>query len=162
MVKILFVCLGNICRSPAAEGAMKTLIEERGLEGKITCDSAGTSAYHEGDPADGRMRDAALERGIDLTSISRQFLPKDFIEFDYILTMDQNNYNDLLSIDFKRNYQHKILPFVQFCNVHDIDKVPDPYYGGADGFNLVMDIVEDGCKGFLDYLSEKKRCLLEI
>ena len=157
MVKVLFVCLGNICRSPAAEGAMWSLLEERGLTNQIFCDSAGTSAYHAGEPADGRMREAALERGIDLKSISRQLVENDFVEFDYILTMDNSNYSDVQALDFKGLYAKKIKPFTDFCSLHHINAVPDPYYGRVDGFNYVMDIVEDGCKGFLNYLLKEKR-----
>lgn len=157
MVKVLFVCLGNICRSPAAEGAMKFLLEERGLIDQIYCDSAGTSAYHEGEPADIRMREAAMERGILLTSISRQLVESDFVDFDFILTMDKSNYGDVLAMDSKGTYRQKVLPFTQFCSLHQIDSVPDPYYGGVNGFGLVMDIAEDGCKGFLDFLLHANR-----
>lgn len=157
MVKVLFVCLGNICRSPAAEGAMKALLEERGLVDQIYCDSAGTSAYHEGEPADIRMRESAMDRGILLTSISRQLIESDFLDFDYILTMDKSNYGDVLKMDSKGTHRQKVLPFTQFCSLHQVDAVPDPYFGGDNGFNLVMDIVDDGCKGFLDFLKRAKR-----
>jgi len=160
MVKVLFVCLGNICRSPAAEGAMKTLVEEHGLVEQIFCDSAGTSAYHEGEPSDIRMREAAMERGILLTSISRQMTENDFVEFDYILTMDKNNYGDVIAMDYKGHHRHKVIPFTQFCSLHSVPSVPDPYYGTGDGFSLVMDIVEDGCKGLLDFLVREKRVTL--
>src|SRR5690606_27926290 len=96
MKRLLFVCLGNICRSPAAEAIMKKLVQNDGLEARVHCDSAGTSGYHSGEPADERMREHGLARGYDLTSRSRKVYPdKDFAEFDYILAMDRNNYNDL-------------------------------------------------------------------
>ncbi len=159
MIKVLFICLGNICRSPSAEGAMQMLIEERNLTDQVSCDSAGTSAYHAGQPADARMTDAANTRGIQLTSQSRQFVESDFINFDYILTMDPSNYADLKDIDYKNQYLDKVIPFTNFCNIHDITEVPDPYYGNGDGFQLVMDIVEDGCKGLLDSLIREKKVI---
>ncbi|MCB0389964.1 MAG: low molecular weight phosphotyrosine protein phosphatase [Bdellovibrionales bacterium] len=160
MVKVLFVCLGNICRSPAAEGTMQWLLEERQLTDQIFCDSAGTSAYHCGEPADIRMQETARERGIELRSISRQLIESDFHEFDYILTMDHKNLNDVKAMDYKNKYADKIKAFTDFCSVHDIQAVPDPYYGNVDGFNLVMDIVEDGCKGFIDFLIKERRVIL--
>ncbi len=155
MKKVLFVCLGNICRSPAAEGVMQYLLKRRKLENKIFCDSAGTCAYHVGEKADSRMRNSAGERGIALTSISRQFRAKDFEVFDYVVVMDQSNYNDVAALDPGKQYSDKIYHMIDFCRNHKVDKVPDPYYGGAKGFETVLDIVEDGCTGLIDKIEKE-------
>ena len=148
--KILFVCLGNICRSPAAEGIMHKMIKSEGLENQIEVDSAGTMGYHTGEKADPRMRKHASQRGYDLTSLARRFSPdKDFKEFDYIVTMDNQNYEDIISMDYKNEYSSKVLKMSNFCKVHKIDEVPDPYYSGSEGFEKVLDILEDGCKNLL-------------
>ncbi|MHB1687951.1 MAG: low molecular weight protein-tyrosine-phosphatase [Ignavibacteriaceae bacterium] len=148
--KILFVCLGNICRSPAAEGIMSRMIKFEGLENQIEVDSAGTIAYHTGEHADPRMRKHASQRGYDLTSLARKFNPeKDFKKFDYIITMDNQNYEDVLSIDIKNEYAFKVFKMVQFCKSHKVDAVPDPYYSGSEGFENVLDILEDGCQNLL-------------
>ncbi|WP_372370363.1 low molecular weight protein-tyrosine-phosphatase [Candidatus Uabimicrobium sp. HlEnr_7] len=153
MKRILFVCLGNICRSPTAEGIMVKMIEQKNLSDKYQCDSAGTSGYHIGEKADQRMISHAKKRNYDLTSLSRQFDRKnDFELFDYIITMDQHNYENVCDYDFGNKYQHKIYPMVKFCSKHKVDKVPDPYYGGAQGFENVMDILEDACRGLLEYV----------
>ena len=157
MVNVLFVCLGNICRSPAAEGVFQKIIDEKKLHDQVTCDSAGTSAYHSGEPADGRMSEKARERGYLLTSISRQFIESDLKNFDYILVMDSSNYSDVKAIDYRGEYLDRVHQFTDFCTIHDINAVPDPYYGNGDGFSLVMDIIEDGCNGFLDHLIKKEQ-----
>ena len=151
MKKVLFVCLGNICRSPAADGYLNHLIIKHELKNKVMCDSAGTSAYHTGEPADARMRESSLERGYPLNSISRAFNPvTDFKEFDYIIAMDNKNWKDLNSAASTDAQRDKIFKMVDFCTVHDVGGVPDPYYGAADGFELVLDIVEDACHGLLN------------
>ena len=151
--KVLFVCLGNICRSPAAEGIMKTIVARERLEDLIFCDSAGTSAYHEGDLPDARMRAHAKERGYDLTSRSRPFLaPDDFFRFNYILTMDESNFRNVSRLDKNGEFAAKILPIVKFCTLHAVAAVPDPYYEGDEGFRLVLDILEDACANFLEHL----------
>lgn len=153
MRNVLFVCLGNICRSPTAEGVMKSMVQKRGLEDKVFCDSAGTAAYHEGEPADGRMREHANERGYDLTSIARRFNPQvDFEKFDYILTMDDSNYRNIRALDPENRFNNKIHKMTSFCRIHNTSHVPDPYYGGDDGFRLVIDIIEDACSHLLDQL----------
>ncbi len=154
MKKILFVCLGNICRSPAAEGVMTKMIQEKGLEDQYWCDSAGTAGYHSGARADPRMTSAASQRGYDLTSKARRFQKKDFEEFDYILTMDESNYEDVMAQDSWDEYTDKVFRFRDFCTQHKIDGVPDPYYGGADGFDHVIDILEDGCANFLEKIQK--------
>lgn len=149
--KVLFVCMGNICRSPAAEGVMKKMISENGLNNVIEVDSAGTIGYHEGEPADPRMSKHAIKIGYKLTSSSRKFNPKnDFEYFDYIVTMDDNNYQDILALDKKYEYSHKIFKMAKFFTEHDEYEVPDPYYGQAHGFELVLDLLEDGNKNLLE------------
>lgn len=151
--KLLFVCLGNICRSPAGEAVMKSLVKERGLEKKIACDSAGTAAYHVGSKADSRMRKHGSQRGYQLTSIARQFDPStDFDRFDYILAMDEDNYHNILSTDSTGKYHNKVHRMVDFCQRIKSSHVPDPYYGGAEGFEEVLDILEDSCGNLLDQL----------
>ncbi len=157
MTKVLFVCLGNICRSPAAEGVFAKKITDLNLQNLIAWDSAGTSAHHSGYPADERMQEHAKRRGYPLPSISRLFVTEDFKRFDYILTMDESNFADVTSLDSKAQFTNKVIPFTEFCRVHNITKVPDPYYGGDAGFELVMDIVEDGCDGLIEFLKKEKK-----
>jgi len=139
-IRILFVCLGNICRSPAAEGVFQHLLNEAGLAAAFTVDSAGTGAWHEGQPADRRMRKAADRRGIQLTSIARQIQPEDFERFDHVFAMDASNLRDLRAMA-PAAHRHKVRLF------RDLDPdgvggdVPDPFYGEADGFDEVLDIV---------------------
>lgn len=149
--KILFVCMGNICRSPAAEGIMQKMIEETNLSDFISVDSAGTIGFHEGEPADLRMSKYALSRGYKLTSRSRKFNPsKDFEEFDYIVTMDDDNYEDILAMDLKKKYRNKVHKIAKFFTDHGYTEVPDPYYGSSDGFELVLDLLEEGNKNLLE------------
>ena len=148
--RVLFVCLGNICRSPSAEAVMKQQVEEAGLSDRILVDSAGTGSWHVGEPADARMRAAGRRRGYDLTSISRQVkAPEDFDLFDYIVVMDNDNLSDMRRLDRHRQYQEKLTTMCSFCTVSDAKEVPDPYYGGPEGFNHVIDILEDACSGLL-------------
>lgn len=148
--KLLFVCLGNICRSPAAEGIMNHLIEHAGLSRQITCDSAGTSSYHVGSSPDRRMTAAAHQRGIPLGSRARQFNADDFTAFDLILAMDRDNYVDICALDPDGKYRHKVRLMCDFCTHHSLREVPDPYYGGAEGFNQVIDLLMDACAGLLE------------
>jgi protein-tyrosine phosphatase len=147
--KILFVCLGNICRSPAADGIMNHLVKMNGQAESYFIDSAGTSAHHVGERADSRMRKHAARRGYELESISRQFVSSDFEEFDLILAMDKSNLSNILRLDTEGKYQGKVKLFCDFCQKHKISEVPDPYYGGNQGFEDVLDIVEDGVAGIL-------------
>jgi protein-tyrosine phosphatase len=150
-VSVLFVCLGNICRSPAAEGIFQYKVETAGLESWIKVDSAGTAAYHAGEKADKRMIRNAAERGYDLTSIARKFDPqRDFDKHDYIVAMDRNNFNDLQAMDPFGKYRDRIYLMTNFCSMVECSEVPDPYYGGSEGFQLVITILEDACSGLLE------------
>ncbi|RLA60389.1 MAG: low molecular weight phosphotyrosine protein phosphatase [Epsilonproteobacteria bacterium] len=154
--KLLFVCLGNICRSPSAEGVMAHLIKKEGLEGKIKVDSAGMIGFHAGEQADPRSRKHAEKRGVEITSIARQFRPNDdFHGFDYILAMDKKNLSDLKNLDKKGEFAHKIFMMTDFCRNKKVKEVPDPYYLGANGFELVLDILEDSCVGLLDKIKQE-------
>ncbi len=150
MKHILFVCLGNICRSPSAEAVLNTLIERNRFENDFQCDSAGTAAYHAGEPADFRMKQFAKKRGYNLTSISRPFDSKlDFDRFDYIIGMDRQNVQDLKAMARHENDRKKIFKMTDFCFNQKYDSVPDPYYGGDAAFELVLDILEDACEGLI-------------
>jgi protein-tyrosine phosphatase len=146
--------MGNICRSPSGEAVMNKLVKRAGLEKEIECDSAGTIAYHKGEQADARMKRHAIKRGYRLTSISRRFIEIDFQKFDYIIVMDESNYNDLLSFDFERKYTDKIFMMTDFSKNGNYNEVPDPYYSGPEGFELVLDILEDACAGLLNKIKE--------
>ncbi len=149
--KILFVCLGNICRSPSAEAVMKKLIKDQNMGNLIEVDSAGTIDYHEGEPSDERMRKHAKKRGYKLDHLAKGFKPEtDFSSSDYIVTMDNNNYYDIKSMDSKNQYTDKIFKMSEFSVNINFDEVPDPYYGGDKGFEIVLDILEDACKGLLE------------
>lgn len=149
--RILFVCLGNICRSPAAEAVMNKLIEVKNMQNLIQVNSAGTIDYHVGEPADPRMIVHAEKRGYELKSIARQFDSNmDFDNFDYIVTMDNEITEDIKALDFYEMYQDKIHTMVSFSTKFDIAEVPDPYYGGKEGFELVLDILEDSASGLLE------------
>ena len=147
--------MGNICRSPAAEGAMKALINKHGLQDKIYCESAGTSGHHVGDLPDSRMRAHAEKRGLKLDSLARQFISEDFHKFDYIITMDRANYKNVMRLDPEERFKEKVIPMAHLCSAMSITEVPDPYYGGPDGFDEVLDIVHDGCLGLLDRMCIK-------
>ena len=146
---VLFVCLGNICRSPTAEGIMNHLIAEHGLEDEVRADSAGTIRYHNGEPADARMRTAAAQRGYLLESISRQFMLEDFHRFDLIVAMDSENLSDIQALEM-RPYENVKL-FSDFLPNGFARDVPDPYLGEA-GFEDALDIIEEGCPAILEYL----------
>lgn len=153
--RVLFVCLGNICRSPAAEGIFKSIIRSENLSDKIICESAGTAAYHTGSLPDSRMRSAAEKRGVILNSRARQIKPSDLENFDWIITMDEMNYQDVLSIDEAGKYSRKVIPFCTFCKRHKDGFVPDPYYGGLSGFEHVLNLLEDGCMEMLKRIKEE-------
>lgn len=155
-IKVLFVCLGNICRSPAAEGFFKHLVKVEDRLSKFEIDSAGTSHYHTGELPDQRMREHALKRGIVLDSLARQFHPDDFERFDYILVMDDKNLKDVLALASSEQ-ANKVIPFVKFCSSFQVKHVPDPYFGGPEGFEHVLDIVTDASIGLIDFFKREKR-----
>lgn len=155
--KILFVCLGNICRSPSAEAVMKALIKRENLTEAFELDSAGITGYHAGDPADERMQRHAIQRGYHLTSISRPVSSaSDFDYFDYIIGMDGQNISDLEAMAPTQASRQKISLMTDYCSTHQHHSVPDPYYGGASGFELVLDILEDACRGLLEQIQNEK------
>ncbi len=154
-IKVLFVCMGNICRSPSAEAVMNAYIKREGLQDKIICDSAGTIAYHAGEPADGRMQRHANKRNIHLTSISRQVEPLDFKEFDYVIGMDDDNMRNMQTFLPSASLANKMSKMTDYCSNSNPGYVPDPYYGGADGFEQVLDLLEDACEGLLIKIREE-------
>jgi len=152
--KILFVCLGNICRSPAAEGIFKQKIKDRDLEKLFVVDSAGTGGWHVGNLADPRMRETALSRGIELTSRSRKIEESDLYEFDHILVMDNDNLASVKSLlkDHKNPVNSKIKLILSYSKNSQLEEVPDPYYGGQNGFDKVIDLLDDAMNGLIDSL----------
>lgn len=152
---VLFVCLGNICRSPAAENIMNKLIQERGLEERVVCDSAGTGGWHVGNPPDHRMTIAARQRlGLEMRGAARQFERADLDKFDLILAMDRDNFREILRLDLEDQYRDKVKLMCDYCQKHQDDEVPDPYYGGPEGFNYVLDLLMDACNGLLDEIHQ--------
>lgn len=151
--KILFVCLGNICRSPAAQGVMQALIDERGLTDSFELDSAGTYAGHAGELPDKRMRVHAARRGYSLTHRSRPVRESDFELYDLIVAMDDSNYSNLRRMAPTVEAEAKVVRMASYLRMHPYyDAVPDPYYEGASGFELVLDLLEDACASLLDSL----------
>lgn len=147
MVNVLFVCLGNICRSPTAEGVFRDLVQREGLSDKIRTDSAGTHAYHIGEPPDGRAQAEAKRRGIDISGLrGRQARTKDFKDFDYVLAMDRSNHQNLLSI-CPLDMEERLSMFLDFAPDVERREVPDPYYEG--GFDSVYDMIEQAAQGLL-------------
>ena len=151
MTRILFVCLGNICRSPAGENTLRHLLQEENIK-DVALDSAGTAGYHIGKGPDSRMTATLESRGIRVTGHARQFAKKDFTDFDLIIPMDEDNRRDILRLARNDDDRAKVKPFMSFCENYSNPDVPDPYYGGQDGFELVADIMEDGCSGLLEFL----------
>jgi len=157
MVKVLFVCLGNICRSPTAEGVFRKIVIEAGLVEAIEIDSAGTHAYHVGEPPDRRAQAAAHRRGVDLSGLrGRQALAEDLVRFDYILAMDRENRENLLAI-CPDGHEHKVRLFMEFAAGRMEDEVPDPYFGGPSGFDRVLDMVEEAARGLLGDIRPRLR-----
>ncbi|MDJ0726268.1 MAG: low molecular weight protein-tyrosine-phosphatase [Prochloraceae cyanobacterium] len=159
--KLLFVCLGNICRSPSAENIMNHILTKADLNHAIACDSAGTSSYHIGSSPDRRMNLAAKKRGITLNGSARQFQESDFEEFDLILAMDRSNYRNIVSLDSQAKYQHKVKLMCDFALNYSETEVPDPYYGGAEGFDRVIDLLLDACNGLLDRLVQEEKIAID-
>lgn len=156
MVRVLFVCLGNICRSPTAEGVFRKLVERENLHEWVQVNSAGTHAYRIGEPPDPRAQAAAARRGIDLTSIrGRQATVRDFYEYDYILAMDGANF-DILQQQCPKELRHKIRLLMEFASDYPGDQVPDPYFGGTAGFDRVLDMIEDAAAGLLEEIRGRR------
>jgi len=156
--RVLFVCLGNICRSPAAEGVFRHHLSRAGLSDSVLVDSAGTGGWHVGKPADSRMRAAAARRGLELTSRARQLEASDLGRFDHILTMDDDNLAAVQELARRAgagglNQCAVVEPLVRYCRLHRVREVPDPYYGGEEGFEQVLDLLDDACTGLLEALS---------
>jgi len=155
MIKILFVCMGNICRSPTAEGVFRHKVEAAGMNDRVEIDSAGTHAYHVGEPPDQRAQAAALQRGFDLSAQrARRVRASDFAEFDYVLAMDRPNLDDLLAI-CPDHLQDRVKLFLDFAEQTRVREVPDPYYGGGNGFETVLDLVEAASDGLLVHIQQK-------
>jgi protein-tyrosine phosphatase len=156
-IKVLFVCMGNICRSPTAEGVFTKLVRDHDLEAHFAIDSAGTHAYHVGKEPDLRSQAAAIERGIDLSKLrARKVSDEDFEDFDFLLAMDDDNFAILVN-DCPEQYKSKIKYFLDYAPQLNERQVPDPYYGGAYGFERVLDMVEEASAGFLKTVQESGR-----
>ncbi|MBN1515197.1 low molecular weight phosphotyrosine protein phosphatase [Candidatus Sumerlaeota bacterium] len=153
--KLLFVCLGNICRSPAAEGTMKRLVEQAGRQDEFFIDSAGTGRWHVGELPDERMQRAAAARGLLLDSRGRQIKAQDLESFDLILAMDSENYRNILDLDRTGKYHDKVKMMLSYLDGDGPKDVPDPYYGGSDGFDRVLDLLEKACSRLLASFDEK-------
>ena len=151
MTNVLFVCMGNICRSPTAEGVFRHKVEENNLQNQISIDSAGTHAYHVGSSPDKRAQEAAVKRDIDLSNQrARRVCADDFSEFDYIIAMDESNMEDLLAI-CPVGYEDRVHLFLAFSDSEQ-SEVPDPYYGQGRGFEIVLNLVEDASEGLLQHI----------
>jgi len=155
MVKVLFVCMGNICRSPTAEGVFRHVVEQANLSHLIEVDSAGTHAYHIGEPPDPRSTATAAQRGIDLSQQrARRAHSDDFEEFDFVLAMDRDNYSNMANI-CPSDHGEKLKLFLDFAVDLPESEVPDPYYGGARGFDKVLDLIEAASEGLLQEIKQR-------
>jgi len=155
-VKILFVCLGNICRSPLAEGIFRDLVDKKGLNDKFTCDSSGTSGWHIGEPPDSRSELIAKKHGITLDHFGQQLSREDFENFDYIIAMDKDNFRNIKAANgFEKFNGENLLLMREFDDVAPNSDVPDPYFGGPEGFQHVYDMLNRSCNNFLEHLLEK-------
>lgn len=146
MIRILFLCMGNICRSPAAHCVFQEMVNQANLADHFFIDSAGTIGFHEGNEPDGRMQDALRKRKIPIIGQSRQIKESDLEDFDLILAMDNANLTDAQSLDTKGQWHDKIKCFAEYCSDPTIVEIPDPYYGYDNGFETVLDLIEDGCQ----------------
>jgi len=154
-VSVLFVCLGNICRSPTAHGVFRKLVREAGLEELIEIDSAGTAAFHVGKAPDTRSTLVAKERGVEMADLrARQVDLGDFYQYDYVLAMDEANFFNLKEMALPEHYD-QIKLFLEFTEAYSETEVPDPYYGGAQGFDHVFNLVESASEGLLQHIQKK-------
>ena len=151
---VLFVCLGNICRSPAAEIIFRQLALDSGRADEFHVDSAGTISFHEGSVPDARMSDTLRSHGFTVTGRSRPITVADLESFDLIVTMDETNFNDVRNLDPSGSSHEKIRPMVSFCRLHDDARVPDPYYGGQRGFEHVVELLRDASQGMLEQINK--------
>lgn len=152
MVRVLFVCMGNICRSPTAEGVFVSLLSKYGLDNKVEVDSAGTHAYHIGNSPDSRAQQAALSRGVDISQQrARKVINDDFERFDYIMVMDEDNLKNLNAL-VPNEFRSKLSLFMDYASACSETAVPDPYYGGKRGFECVLDLVEEASKGLINHI----------
>jgi len=156
-VNLLFICLGNICRSPAAHAIFCKMIAMHGLENNFVIDSAGIGDWHVGELPDSRMRTHGDKRGYNINHLARQFKVDDFNKFDYIVVMDEENYRIITSMAKSKSDFAKVIRMSQYFNQHSNDSVPDPYYGGSADFELALDLIEDGCDGLLKSFFPKER-----
>ncbi|MBN1478166.1 low molecular weight phosphotyrosine protein phosphatase [Candidatus Sumerlaeota bacterium] len=154
--RILFVCMGNICRSPAAEGVFLEMLRERGEADGFEVDSAGTLDYHTGELPDPRMRRVGARRGYNFDSRARHFTPCDFDRFDMIIAMDENNLHEIRSLDPRGRHREKVHLLCDFLVEPGPAEVPDPYYGGEEGFERCLDLIERACEGLLTHLRDGK------
>lgn len=153
MVRILFVCMGNICRSPTAHAVLRKLVIDEGIADQIEIDSAGTHAYHIGEPPDSRSQQTALRRGVDMNDLrARKVELGDFSDYHYILAMDQDNLSNLRALVAQGRASARVELFMDYAEDWSEQEVPDPYYGGAQGFERVFDMVEAASRGLLDAL----------
>ena len=154
--RVLMVCMGNICRSPLAEGVFRNLLDEAGLSGKVEVDSAATHAYHIGLPPDTRSVRTARRRGVDLTGIrARKVMPEDLQDFDHVVAMDRENYRQLSELCASEDQRDKIRLLMDYASQPLTREVPDPYYGGADGFEQAMDLIDEGARGLLAHIRKR-------
>lgn len=155
MTKVLFVCMGNICRSPSAEGVFRHMIHEAGLADLVVVDSAGTHGYHIGEGPDARAMAAAAKRGYQIKPrVARQVSADDFRDYDLILAMDWENLSALQQ-QCAKIHHHKLMLLMRFANEYEEATVPDPYYGGAEAFSKVLDYIEDACQGVLEVVRKR-------
>lgn len=154
MKSILFICLGNICRSPMAETIFCKILQEKGKLSEFHIDSAGLIDFHEGEKADHRMRAHAEKRNYEITHLSRPFTFDDFNKFDYIIGMDDQNMHQLNRLAKTPENQSKLYKITDFCQKTDVQNIPDPYYGGDKGFEYVIDLLEDACEGLYNKLNK--------
>ena len=155
MKRILFLCMGNICRSPAAHCVFQNMVNQAGLADQFEIDSAGTIGFHAGASPDERMQHSMRSRNIPIIGKARPLKPEDLDYYNIILAMDLNNLKDACTLDPSGKLHHKIQLFCDYCTQHDTTEVPDPYYGGAKGFEYVLDLIEDGCENLLQQMNNQ-------